>query len=108
MDISTANLFSPLPGDLCEEHFEQLAGSGGVRIERIVSLGHASPEEGWYDQEEQEWVVLLDGSATLLFEEGGEVGLRPGDYLAIPAHCRHKVLRTDPDRPTVWLAVFWR
>ena len=99
------NLFADIPAELPEELFEVLL-SGGVRIERIVSLGHASPPGFWYDQPQAEWVVLLRGAARVLFE-GDEkaIELRPGDWLDIPARRRHRVEWTDPETPTVWLAV---
>lgn len=77
----------------------------GFRLERIISAGQATPEGEWYDQETHEWVVLLSGSAGLLFEGETEIRvLNPGDYLLISAHCRHRVEWTDPERQTVWLA----
>ncbi|UZJ40429.1 cupin domain-containing protein [Prosthecochloris sp. SCSIO W1101] len=101
------NVFSSLPEDVSQEVVEDLVRSSNVRIERIVSYGHSSPETGWYDQDESEWVIVLDGSGSLLFENGREIVLRAGDYIDIPAHTRHKVLWTDKDRPTIWLAVFY-
>jgi cupin 2 domain-containing protein len=80
-----------------------------LRIERIVSTGQASPPDCWYDQNWDEWVVLLQGSASLLFEgESEPVAVSPGDCIRIPAHCRHQVLWTDPERVTVWLAVHYQ
>ncbi len=79
-----------------------------VRIERIVSKGQTSPDSGWYDQEEHEWVMVMKGQATIAFENGTSVTLAQGDYLNIPAHCKHKVSWTDPNRATVWLAVFYK
>ncbi len=79
----------------------------GLRIERIVSYGQCSPEGFWYDQDENEWVLLLDGSATLSFEEGDPVDLKPGDHLNIPAGTRHRVEKTEQNGRTVWLAVFY-
>ena len=80
----------------------------GLRIERIVSLGRASPPGFWYDQEEGEWVVLLAGAAQLRFaDEAAPRRLLPGDWLDIAAHRRHRVEWTDPAVPTVWLAVFY-
>ncbi len=82
-----------------------LAGPG-VRIERIVSAGHASPPGFWYDQPHMEWVALLAGAARLRFEDTAEpLLLKPGDHVAIAAHRRHRVDWTDPAQPTVWLAV---
>jgi cupin 2 domain-containing protein len=102
------NLFSSLPESLDDEVFEPILEADHVRIERIVSKGHSSPAEGWYDQEEHEWVVVLEGAGTVLFEQGSEVHLEKGDHLTIPAHSRHRVSWTDPEHVTVWLAVFYR
>lgn len=104
--LKTGDLFENTPAKLRDEAIATLAEAPGVRIERIVSTGQASPPGFWYDQDATEWVVLLAGSAGLLFE--GEVAprvLRPGAYVEIPAHLRHRVEWTDPERPTVWLAV---
>ncbi len=101
------NIFSLLPEKLEHELFEELLCDKNVRIERIVSQGHTSPENGWYDQEKNEWVVVLEGSGSILFETGTEVTLKKGDYLNIPAHARHKVVWTDPDGLTIWLAIHY-
>lgn len=102
------NLFQALPDAPLREEFTELFAADGVRIERIVSKGHASPECGWYDQHEHEWVTVLQGSGTILFETGEEVNLAAGDYVHIPAGTRHKVTRTDRRTVTIWLAVFYR
>ncbi|MCW8820157.1 MAG: cupin domain-containing protein [Ignavibacteriaceae bacterium] len=102
------NIISPLPEDLSNEVIEDLVRSSTVRIERIVSNGHSSPESGWYDQEDSEWVVVLQGSGAILFESGEEVVLNVGDSINISARTKHKVLWTDMQRPTIWLAVFYR
>lgn len=102
------NLYT-CPNLLPEELTEVLGGSGSVRIERLVSLGHASPEGFWYDQDEDEWVAVLAGKARLLFEgEERPREMGPGDFVDIPAHVRHRVEWTTPDEPTIWLAVFYR
>ena len=102
------NIFSSLPDKLGHESFEELLLHKNIKIERIVSQGHASPENGWYDQKENEWIIVLEGSGSILFESGEEVNLKKGDYLNIPAHTRHKVTRTDPNNLTVWLAIhYW-
>ena len=103
----TANLFADLPDDLPEELTTVLQTGEGVRIERIVSMGHRSPEGFWYDQPTGEWVLLLEGAARLEFEER-VVEMVPGDYLDIPAHTKHRVAWTMPDEPTIWLAVHYR
>jgi cupin 2 domain-containing protein len=102
-----SNLFAELPPDLPEELVQVLAAATNVRIERIVSHGHASPPGFWYDQVEAEWVVVLKGAARLRFEDGG-IQMRPGDFVNVPAHRKHRVEWTTPDEPTVWLAVFYR
>lgn len=101
----TRNLLEPLPPAGAEEHFEALLQRPGLRLERIVSHGQTTPEGTWYDQEEDEWVMLLAGAARLLIDGEGERVLAPGDALLLPAHCRHRVTWTDPAQPTVWLAL---
>ena len=103
------NLFEDIPGELAKELVETLAeGNGSIRIERIVSRGHTSPHEFWYDQDTTEWVVLLKGSAVLQFEKNPElIELHPGDWLEIPAYSRHRVEDTSSGEDTVWLAVHW-
>jgi len=102
----SSNIFADLPRDRAREHVAQLLDAPSVRIERIVSFGQASPPGFWYDQEWPEWVIVLEGAARLLFEgETAPRELARGDYLHIPAHVRHRVEWTDPQRATVWLAV---
>ena len=102
------NLLSSLPERLDDEVFDSILEAGNVRIERILSRGHTSPASGWYDQDEHEWVLVLEGAGAVQFEEGREVRLEKGDHLSIPAGARHRVSWTDPDRVTIWLAVFYR
>jgi cupin 2 domain-containing protein len=105
----TANLLTPLPSKLPVELVETIIENRHVRIERIVSTGHVSPKDFWYDQNEAEWVVVLKGEARLLFDEDPEpIHLKPGDHVTIPAHRRHRVEWTTLLEPTVWLAVFFR
>jgi cupin 2 domain-containing protein len=102
----SANVFAPLARTGTDEDITALLTTPTVRIERIVSTGQASPPGFWYDQDAAEWVVLLTGGARLRFESETEVReLKPGDYLHIPAHARHRVEWTHPNEPTVWLAV---
>ena len=101
------NLFDNLPTSIPSELIEVLAANQHVRIERIVSHGHHSPEGFWYDQTEHEWVIVLKGAATLRFENG-IVEMKPGDCVNIPAHTKHRVECTTPDEPTIWLAVFYK
>jgi cupin 2 domain-containing protein len=103
------NLFAELPQDRIDEQTTTLLATDAVTIERIVSHGQASPPGFWYDQDLAEWVILLTGSARLLFEgETAARTLRPGDYVHIPAHTRHRVEWTDPIHDTIWLAVHHR
>ena len=101
------NLFENIPENAPEELVTELLSVEGVRIERIVSFGQSSPDGFWYDQEEDEWVLLLEGSATLGFEEGVSIRLKPGDHLQLPAGKRHRVEKTDENGRTVWLAIFY-
>jgi cupin 2 domain-containing protein len=107
MRATSGNLLEQLPGNPDEEVFEQLLESGQVRVERIVSKGHTSPPGFWYDQAQNEWVVVLKGAATVNVEGEGDHHLIPGSYLNLPAHTRHRVEWTDPDTETIWLAVHY-
>lgn len=102
----TSNLFTDLPANLPDEIFNIVLDADNLRIERIVSHGHASPEGFWYDQDQHEWVIVLMGAARLSID-GESKELKPGDYINIPAHQKHRVEWTTPDEPTVWLAVFY-
>jgi len=107
VEAKAGNLGRGLPaGPLAAELAETLCRGEGLRIERIVSTGQATPEGEWYDQEGDEWVLLVAGAARLLIAgEAEERELRPGDWLLLPAHCRHRVIWTESDPPTVWLAI---
>lgn len=105
--IATANLLRDLPDARGGEVTETLLAAPGLRVERIVSLGQASPPGFWYDQDEAEWVLLLAGAARLRFaDEAADRLLGPGDHVNIAPRRRHRVEWTDPAAPTVWLAVF--
>lgn len=99
-----ANLFAELPSNLPDELFTTLLQADDVRIERIISHGHASAPDFWYDQDQHEWVVVLKGSARLRFEDA-LIELKAGDFVNIPSHKKHRVEWTTPDEPTVWLGV---
>jgi len=103
------NLFADLPRSTEKnEQFSHLLSRPGLRIERIVSTGQSSPPGFWYHQPESEWVVLLQGQATLRFEDTPEpLPLTPGDFIDIAPHRRHRVEWTDPGQPTVWLAIHY-
>lgn len=102
------NIFTKVKDHLPEEEFLELASSEYIKIERIVSTGHRSPEGFWYDQENSEWILVLVGCGVVEFEDGRVVDLNPGDYLNIPAHQKHRVKETSPNEPTVWLAINYR
>ena len=102
------NLADCVPDRLDAELFETLVHTDAVHIERIVSRGHVTPAGQWYDQDRQEWVLLVRGAARVAFADGREVGLAPGDWLNIAAHEQHRVAWTDPGQDTVWLAVHYR
>jgi cupin 2 domain-containing protein len=105
--IVLTNLVRPLPDASLGEINECLLSAQGVRIERIVSHGQVSPPGCWYDQDQAEWVLVLSGSARLeIAGEREDRLLSEGDAIFLPARCRHRVTWTDPDRPTVWLALF--
>jgi cupin 2 domain-containing protein len=101
------SVFRGIPDELPEELFTDLLCADRFRVERIVSAGHVSPAGFWYDQPGQEWVLVVAGAARLEFEDGASVALGAGDYLHIPAHCKHRVAWTDPTRRTVWLAIHY-
>lgn len=104
--MQKGNIFSGIRKDAPDEVIEPIFTNSSGRIERIISNGQATPDGIWYDQDKDEWVLLLQGSAGVL-QEGKEepVTLLPGDYLLLPAHCRHRVAWTEKNTQTVWLAV---
>ena len=106
MGINIGNLLAELPSGLPDELTETLAEGRHVRIERIVSHGHTSPAEFWYEQDHDEWVIVLKGAARLRFEDQ-TIEMKPGDFVNIPAHKRHRVDWTTPDELTIWLAVHY-
>jgi len=102
------SLFEDIPSDLPEELFDTISSTDDVNIERIVSRGHASPEGFWYDQEKNEFVLVVKGSAGLKLEnEDDIVVLKAGDYFNIKAHVKHRIEWTDSKCETIWLAVYY-
>jgi cupin 2 domain-containing protein len=99
------NIFTNIPSNLNEEIFETIISKDNIKIERIISYGHTSPETGWYDQDQDEWVIVLEGEAIISFETK-DVRLKAGNYINIKAHTKHKVSWTLPDAKTIWLAIF--
>jgi len=107
--MKAENLLEGIPAEVSDELLTTIHRGGGLRIERIVSRGQSSREGFWYDQDDSEWVLVLEGSAAVQFEGKAEpVELKRGSYLNIPAHARHRVVWTDPDQQTVWLAIYYR
>ena len=102
MSLNLYDLPDPLPP---EELFTDLIPDAGVKIERIVSGGQSTPEGEWYDQDRDEWVALLQGSAVLEYEDGSVVALDAGSHILIPAHTRHRIASTSAEPPCIWLAV---
>lgn len=102
------NLLTDLPVSLHEELIQSLLQTAHIRIERIVSLRHSLPQDYWYDQDENEWMLLIDGSARVRFEDHDEtLEMKPGSFVNIPAHRRHRIEWTDSGQPTIWLAVLY-
>ena len=102
------NLFADAPDKSPEEIVDELLRGGPFKLQRIISSGQSTPPGEWYDQAQDEWVILLSGGARLRFAESDEtIQLEPGDYLNIPAHAPHRVEWTDPEQQTVWLALHY-
>ena len=101
------NIFKQLPENLDNEVFEQIIQSDQIKIERIISKGHTSAEGFWYDQKQNEWVMILQGEAILSFESKDDIHMKTGDYLNIPAHQKHRVKWTSSNTETIWLAVHY-
>ncbi len=108
MDIN--NIFSDLPDNLPEEIFETLISCESVKIERIISpKSYKMPDDKWFNEDTDEFVILLKGSAALLFKAKNErVILKPGDYIYIPRNIEHNVESTDKEVQTIWLAVHFK
>ena len=105
--VMKKNIFANIPSNIPEEIIESLIDSDGIKIERIISKGQVSPKDFWYDQDKNEFVILLKGSAKLLFENDEQIILNAGDYIIIPAHKKHRVEWTDPETETIWFAIFY-
>ena len=101
------NIFDSIPDNLDEEVFNLLLQNNQIKIERIISKGQSSPKSGWYNQDKNEWVIVLKGEALISFENEEDVNLKVGNYLHIAAHTKRKVKWTVPETETIWLAVFY-
>ncbi|TNF01680.1 MAG: cupin domain-containing protein [Gammaproteobacteria bacterium] len=105
--VTVGNLFSNIPVITMDELFEDVIVTDFTRIQRIISRGQSSPEGFWYDQPENELIVIMQGRGKLEFDNGEYMTMEVGDYIAIPAHRKHRVAWTDPNIETIWLAVFY-
>ncbi|MFT7004119.1 MAG: cupin 2 domain-containing protein [Sulfurimonas sp.] len=105
--MNKSNIFAQIPTQLKEELFEDIISSDTLKIQRIVSKGHVTPDAQWYDQSNDEWVIVLKGEAILSFVDKADKKLKVGDYLNIPAHTKHKVSWTKADVETIWLAIHY-
>jgi cupin 2 domain-containing protein len=106
--MNANNIFNDIPSQLAEELFTTIHTAKNFRVERIVSQGQCSPHGFWYDQNENEWLIVLEGNASILFDGNpAPVELGPGSYLHIPAHAKHRLQRTSQTRQTVWLAIHY-
>ena len=107
MQGKVGNIFK-LPYKLpSEELFEILLNNDRVLIEQVVSTGQITPEGEWYDQERDEWLIVLQGEGELGYEDGSRIKLSKGDYLLIPAHQKHRVEYTSSEPPCIWLTIFF-
>jgi len=104
--MEKSNIFSNISTNLDAELFENIVNKESFKLQRIVSQGHTTPEGEWYDQDEDEWVMLESGEAILSFENGEDVHLQAGEHLNIKAHKKHRVSWTKPDAKTIWLALY--
>jgi cupin 2 domain-containing protein len=104
-EMPIKNLFKQIPADLPEEFFESIIKSRSFKLKRIISKGHATPAGEWYDQQDNEWVLLLQGSAGLRLEGKETTTMKPGDYILLPAGLKHRVEWTDSTTETIWLAL---
>ena len=105
--MAVDNIYHDIPKHLDQEIFESLLKVENVKVERIISRGHKSPANGWYDQDHNEWVLVLKGNASIAFEHGRVIELSEGDYINIAAHTKHRVIRTAAKTETIWLAVHY-
>jgi len=105
--MKTKNIFALTEAHLQSENeiFENILTGRNLKIERIISAGQTTPAGEWYDQETDEWVVLLQGEAELEFENGEKTPLQSGDYIFLPAHYKHRVSKTSQKPPCIWLAI---
>jgi cupin 2 domain-containing protein len=106
MNSVIRNIFENIPDQLPDELFECLFKQNKIEIERIISRGHITPVGQWYDQDWDEWIILLQGEAIIVYEQDNQtIHLNAGDYLLIPSHAKHRVEWTPDKTDTIWLAI---
>ncbi|MGA2298938.1 MAG: cupin domain-containing protein [FCB group bacterium] len=106
--IEIKNIFSEIPTDLSQEIFHDIIKNNNFKLEKIISTGQSTPAGQWLEEAQNEWVILLKGSAELLFENNMQkIKLKPGDYLFIPSYTKHRVETTDKEKETIWLALHY-
>lgn len=106
MNEDVNNIFNNIPDKISEELFSTLLVKGSIKIERIISQGQCSPLKDWYDQVQDEWILLIEGQAEIQFDNDSPVIiLKAGDYLLIPAHSKHRLHWTHPEIKSIWLAI---
>ncbi len=101
------NIFNTIPTNLSEELFEDIISKDKIKIQRIVSQGHITIEGEWYDQDDNEWVIVLQGAATISFKDEDDISLKTGDYINILAHKKHRISWTSESEKTIWIAVHY-
>jgi cupin 2 domain-containing protein len=106
-NMKIKNIFENVHTSIPDELFEEIDSTNNIKVERIISDGHNSPEDFWYDQEKNELVFLLQGSAVIEYENGDKIKLMPGDYVKISAHEKHRVAKTSNTGKTIWLAIHY-
>ncbi|TAL69942.1 MAG: cupin domain-containing protein [Bacteroidetes bacterium] len=106
--VEKKNIFENILQYSDKEIFENIILNGNLKIERIISYPNSTQDNIWYDQPQDEWVILLQGSATLELEDEKLLNLNPGDYLFLPSHTKHKVRETNKEEPTIWLAIHYK
>ncbi|MEK6888897.1 MAG: cupin domain-containing protein [Nanoarchaeota archaeon] len=106
--VKKGNIFSKEPSDKSKEIFETIIQSKNCKIERIISHGQETTKGKWYNQEENEFVIVLKGNAKILFENKETIALKEGDYIDIPKNIKHRVEETSDKEGTIWLAVFYK
>lgn len=105
--MNKKNIFAEIPDSLKDELFEKIVVTKNIKIERIISDGHNSPKEDWYESEQNEWVIVLQGDAILTLESGEDIILKRGDYYNITAFTKHRVSHTSKREKTIWLAIYY-